>query len=203
MNKRAIGALTMVLVGSVTFSLTNNLLADQSIKQLTQPNNLPISDEQKTAVQIDSTEKNINQSSKTADEITTAKNTVVEQKPVTETNTVKTTVLNKPVTQQAKSKNTATQIQKNTTTVIVTSSSSKPTASVATTTQNQKTTAPMTQSTKPTTTGATSTKTTTTTASTTSPTTTATTNHGQQVSQDAKAKAAINKAQKVTPGKKK
>src|SRR5689334_13842056 len=48
MNKRIIGALIMVLVGSVTFSVTNTLLSDQSIKPLTQINNLPLSDDQKT-----------------------------------------------------------------------------------------------------------------------------------------------------------
>ena len=220
MNKRAIGALTMVLVGSVTFSLTNNLLSNQSTKQLNEVNNLPISDEAKSADNLDSAEKNVNDQTKgTADKIITKNNTLKEQTPITERKNVDTTVSIKPVTLQAESNKTTAQVQNSTTTIRAASSTTKTTAPVTTkTTTNQKTTTTTTSTktatkTAPTnsTTTSSSTKTTAptnSTSTTSSKTTTAptnststTSNHGQQVSQAAKANAASRKDQKGDNGK--
>jgi hypothetical protein len=230
MNKRAIGALTMVLVGSVTFSLTNNLLANQSTNQLNEVNNLPISDEPKTADNLNSAEKKLNvQTKRTADKITKENNTLIEQTPVTDRKNVDTKVAIKPITLQAKSNITTTQVQNSTTTIRAASSTTKTTAPVTTknatnqkpttttstkttttaptnsttTSSSPTTTAPTnstTTSSSPTTTGPTNSTTTSSTTTTASTTTNA--NHGQQVSQDAKAKAAIRKDQKVNNGKK-
>ncbi|PFO08509.1 hypothetical protein COJ85_03190 [Bacillus sp. AFS076308] len=205
MNKRAIGALTMVLVGSVTFSLTNNLLSNQFTKQLNEVNNLPISDEPKTTDNIDSVEKNENNQTKgTADKITTENKTLKEQKPITERKNVDSTVSIKPVTLQAESNKTTAQVQNSTTTIRAASSATKTTAPVTTkTTTNQKTNT-TTTSTKTTTKTAPTNSTTTSSSTTTAPANSTTTNvnHGQQVSQDAKAKATIRKDQKVNNGKK-
>src|SRR4051812_42484676 len=101
MNKRAIGALTMVLVGSVTFSLTNNLLSNQSTNQLNQVNNLPISDEPKTADNLDTAKKNLNfQTKRKTDKITKENNTLIVPTPVTESKNVVTADSIKPITLQ-------------------------------------------------------------------------------------------------------
>lgn len=214
MNKRAIGALTMVLVGSVTFSLTNNLLSNQSTKQLNEVNNLPISDEPKSADNLDSAEKNVNDQTKgTADKITTENNTLKEQTPITERKNVDTTVSIKPVTLQAESNKTTAQVQNNTTNIRAASSTTKTTAPVTTKTTTTTTSPKTTTKTAPTNLTTTSSSTTTTaptnstsTASsktTTAPTnsTSTTSNHGQQVSQAAKANAASRKDQKGNNGK--
>ena len=219
MNKRAIGALTMVLVGSVTFSLTNNLLSNQSTKQLNEVNNLPISDEPKTADILDSAEKNLNvQTKRTADKVTKENNTLIEQTPVTESKNVDAAVSIKPITLQAESNKTTTQVQNSTTSIRAASSTAKTIAPVTTkTTTNQKTTTKPT-STKTTTSAPTNSTSTASSKTTTAPTyststassntttaptnsTSTTSNHGQQVSQAAKANAASRKDQKGNNGK--
>ncbi|TWD91624.1 hypothetical protein FB550_12166 [Neobacillus bataviensis] len=213
MNKRAIGALTMVLVGSVTFSLTNNLLSNQSTKQLNEVNNLPISDEPKTANNLNSAEKNVNDQIKgTTDKLTTENNTLKEQTPIMETKNVDTTVSSKPVTLQAESNKTTAQVQNSTTTVRAASSATKTTAPVTTktttTTTNPKTTTKTAPTNLTTTSSSTTTAPTNSTSIASSKTTTAptnstsiTSNHGQQVSQAAKANAASRKDQKGNNGK--
>jgi hypothetical protein len=59
MNKPIKGALAMVLAGSVTFSVTNALLVDESSKRLTKDNALIISGVQKKADVIDHEEKTV------------------------------------------------------------------------------------------------------------------------------------------------
>lgn len=59
MEKLTKGALAMVLAGSVTFSVTNALLVDESSKRLTKDNALIISGVQKKADVIDHEEKTV------------------------------------------------------------------------------------------------------------------------------------------------
>lgn len=59
MEKLTKGALAMVLAGSVTFSVTNALLVDESSKRLTKDNALIISGVQKKAEVIDHEEKTV------------------------------------------------------------------------------------------------------------------------------------------------
>ena len=199
----------MVLVGSVTFSVTNTLLSDQSTKPLTQVNNLPLSDDQTTIDNNKPKEKSlkIETQKSVGEEVTQVKNTVEHPVPAPATNIKdgETTVSPKIVTLEAGTKNTKTtaQIQRNTTKISAASSSAKTIVPVTNTTTNQKPTV-----------GTTSTKTSTitvpkisqsTSTTSTSKTTTNTTktNHGNQVSQAAREKAASRKEQIVNNGKKK
>ena len=59
MNKLTKGALAMVLAGSVTFSVTNALLADQPLKRLAKQIALPISADRKQADVINHAEKKV------------------------------------------------------------------------------------------------------------------------------------------------
>ncbi|WP_160723408.1 hypothetical protein [Bacillus sp. USDA818B3_A] len=208
MNKKALGAITMVLVGSVTFSITNNLLTDQPAKPLPQENNIPISDSDKTVVNNNPKEKKVQaHTPKIVAEEPIAIHTVKEEKAVSEIKNEVPTVSDKPVTQQTATNKATVQIQKkNTPTVSAVSPTDKTTTSAPSAVQEQKTT--NTVSTKQ----ATATKTlpsqpstskTTTNTSTTTNTTTTTANHGQQVSEEAKAKAVTRKEQKEDNGKKK
>jgi hypothetical protein len=197
MNKLTKGALAMVLVGSVTFSITNALLADHSSKRLAQANGLTNSGDHKKAVNISQAEK-----------------TVKDQTPTTNVKDVQTTPSHTIATPEGvlinekKSDKVIAVIQTNSTKISATSTTTIKTAPVTNTSTNSNitvtgttsmksaaTTAPTTNS-NTITTGTTSTKPATTTATTTS-TTTTTTNHGKQVSQAAKEKAASHQNKKV------
>ncbi|MCQ6280098.1 hypothetical protein [Bacillus sp. EB600] len=206
MNKLTKGALSMVLVGSITFSVTNALLADHSSMLSTQGNTFINSGHHKTANGSNQAEK-----------------IVKDQTPTTDVKDVQTTLPDNHSAPQAVSKNENKSNQdinvneKNTTT-IRTASPTVNTTATATNTAPVNSIAPITNTapatgivpvTNPapamkiavttsttsksnsTSTGASSTKS----AAATAPTTTTTTtnNHGQQVSQAAKEKAAGRK----------
>ncbi|MBI0579590.1 hypothetical protein IEC97_19700 [Neobacillus cucumis] len=228
MNKLTKGALTMVLVGSVTFSVTNALFGD-TIKQITQGNDVTESENQKITDQMDNLEKTgKNQPQKSANNVNQAEKTVAEgnlvNKAVTvaiqetpkeknvEAQTAKTTVKDVKitashpstapktvVTNEKKSDKVVVPIQKNTTTTRTASTTIHSTAPAThTTTSSQNST----------TTGSTgnrtsSTKSVANTAPKSSTTTTTTSNHGQQVSQAAIEKAAIRQDTKENNGKNK
>ena len=209
MNKRIIGALTMVLVGSVTFSVTNTLLTDQSTKPLTQINNLPLSDDQETddnnspkgKPAIIQTQKTVSQ------EVTQVKNTVEAPVPALTTNSknVETTGSHKIVTLGASNKNSKTTapIQTNATKISAASSTTKTTAPVTNISTNQKPTMSGTTSTKTSTMTLPKISQSTSTTKTTSTTSTTAANRGKQVSQAAREKAANHKDQIVNNGEKK
>ncbi|MEH7098414.1 hypothetical protein [Neobacillus vireti] len=209
MNKRIIGALTMVLVGSVTFSVTNTLLSDQSIKPSTQINHLPLSDDQKTDDSNSPKEKTaMVQAQKTVgQEVSQVKYTVEAPvlAPTTDRKDVDTTVSHKIVHLGAINKNSKTTapIQTNATKITVASSTAKTPTPVTNISTNQKPTISGTTSTKTSTTTLPKSSQSTSTTKTTTTTTTTTTNHGKQVSQAAREKAASRKDQIENTGKKK
>jgi hypothetical protein len=207
MNKLTKGALSMVLVGSITFSVTNALLADHSGMLSTQGNAFTNSGHHKTA-------NGSNQAVKT----------VKDQTPTTDVKNLQTTLTDNNSAPQAVSKNENMSNQdinvneKNTTTIRAASTTANTTATATntapatgivpvtnpapavktavttSTTANSNSTANGASSTKSAA-AATPTPSTAPTTTTTAPTTTttATTNHGQQVSQAAKEKAANRK----------
>ncbi|MBM7653290.1 hypothetical protein [Neobacillus cucumis] len=202
MNKRTIGALAMVLVGSVTFSVTNSLLADDTINRKDQANELTIPSKQNTNDSINQTEKQLHiQTTKAVEDTDETKNTVKAPLATININKSKTTSSNKmKLNTETSSNKTITQTQKRTAT-----STTAPAANATATTSkpitNQKT---ITTTNKTTTTSQTSSKTTATATPTISaaPTTT-TTNHGNQVSQDAREKALSRKVVQKSNGKNK
>jgi hypothetical protein len=191
----------MVLVGAVTFSVTNALLADPSSKRLAKGHPSTNSGHQKIADNINQTDK-----------------TLKDQTPITDVKDTQPTLSNNIAAPQAVLENgnmndqATAAIQKNTTTISATSTTASTTAPTINTapvinteptintapvinTEPATNTAPATNTTtnsNTTAAGTTSTKSATTTAPTTT-TTAPTTNHGQQVSQAAKDKAASRK----------
>jgi hypothetical protein len=198
MNKATIGALAMVLVGSVTFSFTNALLTDHSTKKKVQTHSTTNLGDQKLVDGTNQTDKTVTDSTPTPngnniqpeDSLTTSVNQAEfnngnrSEQPtaVSLNNTVKISSSSPSANTTA---STITAPPKNNTPSAGTTST-KPTASPAPTTNLN--TAPSTP---------TSNVPVTTTEQTTS-TTTTTTNRGQQVAQAAKEKAASQQNKKVT-----
>ena len=192
MKKLTKGALTMVLVGSVTFSAANVLLGTHSFK-------LPKSGQQKTMAgtnQREQTEKN--PILKTADKINKSEKTVKDPTPTNAVKNVQSTIPHNIVTfnvvikTESKSGKVVAIVKKDTTSTVTTSATPNTTQSAGNKTTDLKATASGTTSTNST-------------ASITSsaPTTTITANHGKQVSQNAKDTAASRKDMKDNNGKKK
>jgi hypothetical protein len=187
MNKLTKGALTMVLAGSVTFSVTNALLAVHSSKRLAKANSL-----------INSVDKEI------AENIN-PKKLVKDQMPTTEVKDVKTTLSHKIDTLQAEPKNgnkndtveVANQqnIEKYTKRTLII-----PTRTDTTTTTIHAATTLPTPSTKVSKTPITTP--TTTPVITNTSTITTTTNHGKLVSQVVKTNALSRQDKKESKGKK-
>lgn len=208
MNKRTIGALAMVLVGSVTFSVTNSLLADDTINRKDQANELTISSKQNTNDSSNQTEKQLHiQTTKAVEDTDETKNTVKAPLPTINIDKSDTTSSNKfKLNTETSSNKTITQTQKRTATSTkapaanATATTSKPITNQKTiTTTNKSTTTNKTTTTSPTSRKTTATATPTTAAA---PTTT-TSNHGNQVSQNAREKAVSRKAVQKSNGKKK
>jgi hypothetical protein len=191
----------MVLVGAVTFSVTNSLLADDTINRKDQANESTIANKLNTNNSINHTEKKLNNQSTKAVEDNN-KNVIKEPLPIRSINKSEPTSSSKISlhTQTSSNKtNTQTQIRKTSTTTAAantTTTSSKPITNQKTITNTNKTTT-ASQSTSKTTATATATPT------PSAAPTTATTNHGKQVSQDAREKAVNRKVQQVNNGKKK
>jgi len=173
----------MVLAGAVTFSITNAILVDQSSKHLAEESALTIS--------VDPKKANV-----------TNEKTVTDQAPTT--NEKAEPAMHEAIENENKSDRTKAVIQQNAnkSTEAMSISPAKVTTSPAPVNKNVTTTAtpvsatiPATSPKAPTTTTPTSTGT-----NTTSPTQT-TINNGQQVSQDAKEKAAIRQDNKGNNGK--
>lgn len=217
MNKLTKGAFAMVLAGSVTFSVTNALLADQPLKRLAKAIALPVSGDQKKAEVISKAEKTMKEQTPTTnvkDGQTKLSHNQVAYKNINKSviaikankqNTIKlsksTTTIgastNEATTAKIASKPTGTTTKRKTTTTVATT---KPaTSAKAPTTTKPVTSAKVPTATKPTT-GAkaptTAKPATKPTGSNTKTATTTTTNRGQQVSQEAKEKAASNRIQK-------
>ncbi len=191
MNKLTKGALAMVLAGAVTFSVANALLAEQPLKRLTKEIAFPISAVRKKADVVNQAEKKV--------KVQTPTTNVKDHDIATIQVSLKNSNMAKAAIQTDREKTS----DRNTTTMPV--ATTKPVKS----TKAPTTTKPVTSSKAPTTTKpATSTKppTTTTvtkpTGSNTNSATKTTTNRGQQVSQEAKEKAAIRKNNKENNGKK-
>lgn len=167
MNKRTKGALAMVLAGSITFSVTNVLLADQSSKQLIEEKALTTSENPKKA-----------------DVINQPKKTVIDQSPTPNAINVQANPSNNIAENTNKSDTTITANQQSKESVTTRTAANN--TKEATTTTPAATSVPATSTKAPaaaTTTPATTTTSTKTRTDTTSPTTT---NHGQQVSQAVK-----------------
>jgi hypothetical protein len=253
MNKLTKGAFAMVLAGSVTFSVTNALLADQPLKRLTKAIALPVSGDQKKADVISKAEKTMKEQTPTTnvkDGQTKLSHKQVAYKNITKPviaikankqNTIKlskstttigastdeattATIASKPTETTTKRKTTttvattkpATNAKAPTTTKPATNAKAPTTTKPATSAKAPTTTKPATSVKAPTTTKlttsakaptttkpATSAKAPTITKPATKPTgsntkteTTTTTNRGQQVSQEAKEKAASHREQK-------
>ncbi|MCM2532580.1 hypothetical protein NDK43_09520 [Neobacillus pocheonensis] len=201
MNKLTKGALTMVLVGSITFSVTNALLADHSSKRLAQANDLTNSGDQKKADDINKAEKTVKNQTPTPD-----------VKDVQPTHFHNIAVFQAAVLNNGNKSDKAIAVnQKNTKTISATSTTFNTPAPATTITTNSNTPTTGTTSTKSATTTATKNSTatansttkaitttpTTTTMATTTTTATKTTNHGKQVSQSAKEKAASHQIKKI------
>lgn len=200
MNKAAIGALAMVLVGSVTFSLTNTLLTDHSTKKRMQTHNTTILADQKS---VDES----NQTDKTATEPTPAP----DEKNVQTADSLLASVTQVESNNGNASEQPAAVNQNNTVQVSSPAPSPNTTASTIPTTPKTNTPSAGTTSTAPAVTPAPTTNQNPAPASTTSnapvtapaqatSTNTTTINHGQQVSQAAKEKgaAASQQNKKVT-----
>jgi hypothetical protein len=241
MNKLTKGAFAMVLAGSVTFSVTNALLADQPLKRLTKAIALPVSGDQKKADVISKAEKTMKEQTPTTNvkdgqtklshnqvaykninksviAIKANKQNTIKLRKSTTTNVASTkeattaTIASKPTGTTTKRKTTttvattkpATNAKAPTTTKPATNAKAPTTTKPATSAKAPTTTKPTTSAKAPTTAKpATSTKVPTTTKPATKPTgsntkteTTTTTNRGQQVSQEAKEKAASHREQK-------
>jgi hypothetical protein len=208
MNKRTKGALAMVLAGSVTFSVINALLDDQPSKRIAKEIALTISGIQKKADVINQAEK-----------------TAKDQTPTTNVKDVETKLshnisafqadiqqnkgkLTKRTTTNSANTDTTTTKTPAATTLIATSikapkTTAIPAATGTNTPSEATTTIPVmtgtdttgkSTTTIPTTTGTSATNQTT--------TTTTTTNHGQQVSQAQKEKAASHQDKRGNNGKK-
>jgi hypothetical protein len=210
MNKLTKGALTMVLVGSVTFSVTNALLADHSSKQSAEANASTISGDQKTADDTNHADKTVKDpTQKTADDTNQAEKTVKDQTPTPDVKEVQTTISHNNDAFQAVSYNgnesdkAIAAIQNNTTTSIAAAATTNTTVPATNTTVNSNPTTTGTTSTKSAATPAPTTSTSTTKTTTMTITTTKTTNHGKQVSQAAKEKATSHQNKKENSGKKK
>lgn len=173
MNKLTKGALTMVLVGAATFSTTNALLADHSFTQLVKGHVSTNSGHPKIA-------DNINQTDKTGK----------DQTPITHVKDAQPTLSNNIAAPQAvlengnKSDQGTAMIQKNPTTT----SASKTVIAPATNTAPVTNMAPATNTTANS--NITATASTKSSSANVSKTSTTTTNHGKQISQAAKDKAA-------------
>jgi hypothetical protein len=188
MNKLTKGALTMVLAGSVTFSVTNALLADHSSKRLAKANALIHSVDQKIA-----------------DNINHAKKSVKDEKPTTEVKDMETTLSHKIDTLQTNPKSG----NKNDAVITANQQSNEkytkrtliiPTKTDTTTTTMPAATTLPTPSTKVSKTATTTPTTTLGMTNTSTPTTT--TNHGKLVSQVVKANALSHQDKKESKGKK-
>jgi len=202
MNKATIGALAMVLVGSVTFSFTNALLTDHSTKKKVQTHSTTNLGDQKLVDGTNQTDKTVTDSTptpngndiQTADSLTPSanqaelnnenmseqpiavnqNNTVKISSPSPSSNTTASTIITTPKTNTPSTGTTSTkQTVSSAPTMNLNTAPSTPTSNVPVTTTAQAT------------------------STATSPTTT-TTNRGQQVAQAAKEKAASQQNKKVT-----
>ncbi|MGG3466086.1 hypothetical protein ABES02_00655 [Neobacillus pocheonensis] len=188
MNKLTKGALSMVLAGSVTFSIANALLVHPSTIRVAKQNALTISEEPKKAEVI-------------------AEKTVKAQPPTTNTKPVETKLSQNIAAVSLKNTNksgmTVATIQQNTestsnrtTTISANTSATKsPATSAKAPATTSTTTGTNTTSTPPP-------KPSTPTGTNTTASTTTATNHGQEVSQAAKEKAASNRDKNENNGKK-
>ena len=231
MKKLTKGALAMVLAGAVTFSVTNALLVGQSTKRLAEENALTISGDHKKADVINQAEKTVKDQIQTTNgkdvQTKLSYNTAAFQVALKNRNKSNMTIaaiqqnpekLTKTTITNLAYKNETTTATPAVATIPVTSAKVPLTTTTPTTTGAKTTTTPATTGTKttttptttgakttttPTTTGANTTTTTpTTTGTNTTTTSTTTTNHGQQVSQVVKEKAASHKDKKVNNEKK-
>jgi hypothetical protein len=195
MNKATIGALAMVLVGSVTFSFANALLTNHSTKKRVQSHVTTNFENQKLADGTNQTDKTVTDSTPT----TNGKDIQIADFLHTSSNQGE--LNNGNMSEQPIAVN-----QNNTVKISSPSPSSNATASTITTTPKTNTTSTGTTSPKPTAssvpttapTSSTSNVPVTTTAQASSTTTTSTTNRGQQVAQAAKEKAVGQQNKKIT-----
>jgi hypothetical protein len=201
MNKATIGALAMVLVGSVTFSFTNALLTNHSTKKVQTHSTTNLGD-QKLVDGTNQTDKTVTDSTptqngndiQTTDSLTTSVNQAelsnenVSEQPiaVNQNNTLK---ISSPSPSSNTNASTITTTPKTNTPSTGTTSTKQTVSSAPTTNINTAPSTPTSNVPVTTTAQATSTA--------TSPTTT-TTNRGQQVAQAAKEKAASQQNKKVT-----
>lgn len=215
MNKLTKGAIAMVLMGSVTFSITNALFADHSSKRIAEANAAIRSGDQKKADHKDLSSKRLAEANtlsnfgnqKTADDINQADKSVQDQTPTTDVKDLQTTASHKIAAVHEVLKNGSNSgiavaaIGKSSTANSDRTTTVKTTAPATNTKTNSNSTATETTSTNsanaPTTTTTApgqSKKTTGTPGKTAS--TTAANNHGKQVSQAAKEKAASHQDKK-------
>jgi hypothetical protein len=190
MNKATMGALAMVLVGSVTFSFTNSLLSENTTKKRVQTHDTTNFSERKSVNATNQIDKTV-----------TAPTPTSEIKDVQTTDSQNTSVNQAELSNEKMSEQPVAVSQNNT--VNVSSPSPSPNTAASTITTMPKTNPPSAGTTTttpaaspaPTTNISTAPTSTTSTVPVTVPaqatsTTTATTNHGQQVAQAAKEKGA-------------
>jgi hypothetical protein len=205
------GALAMVLAGSVTFSVSNILIVEQAFQRVSDEHPIIISRNLLKENRINKGEETKNNPTPTAEEkapvnennsdridnqqdTNTSKSAISNPASTKKTETTKTspqkaTATTKPPTNSKVQKTTTTPVPTKTKT---TSSATRPAENTTATKSTENTTNPKVHrtTTKPAPTG------------NTRSSTQKTTNHGQQVSQDAKEKAASHRDQKENNGKK-
>ncbi|MEH7504442.1 hypothetical protein V7152_20915 [Neobacillus drentensis] len=203
MNKITKGALAMVLAGAVTFSVANALLAEQPLKRLTKEIAFPISADRKKADVVNQAEKKVKVQTPTTNvkdhdiaAIQVSLKNSNMAKAAIQTDREKTSDRNTTTTPVATTK-PEKSTKAPTTTKPVTSSKAPTTTKPVTSSKAPTTTKPATSPKPPTTTTVTKP-----TGSNTNSATKTTTNRGQQVSQEAKEKAAIQRDIKENNGKK-
>jgi hypothetical protein len=199
LNKATIGALAMVLVGSVTFSFTNSLLTAHSTKKRVQTNSTTKFGDQKLVDGTTQSNKTVTVSSPTPN----GSNIQTEQ-------SLKTSVNQAEFNNGNRNEQPITVSPNNTVKISSPTPSSSTTASTLIATPKTNTSSAGTTSTKPTATSVPTTNQNTAQTSTTSnvpettpaqptlATTSTTTNRGQQVAQAAKEKAVSQQDKKVT-----
>ena len=202
MNKLTKGALAMVLMGSITFSVTNALFADHSSKQVAQASAITNSNDQKKADDTNHSSNLLAQANaitntkvhKTSDNYNQTEKMVKDKTSTPDVKNVQTTPTPKIAALEVVSKNgnesdkAVAAIQKKMTTKSVTLTTVNTIA--PTTSNSRKSNIPATGSTSTKSNAATVPTTSTKTASTA---TTTKSNHGKQVSQAAKVNASIHK----------
>lgn len=212
MNKLTKGAIAMVLLGSVTFSITNAFVSDHPTKRLAEANAAIKSSDQKKADHKDQSSKQFaevsnSRNQKTAVNINQAGKWVQDQTQTTDVKDVQTAASHKIAAVHEVLKNGSNSgvavaaIARSTTANSDRTITVKTTAPATNTKTNSNSTATETASTNstaaptPTTSAPGQTKKTT--------TTTAASNHGKQVSQAAKEKAASHQTKNKNQGNKK